>query len=420
MSFSVSPAVERLCEEALGAVRPAFEDIDATAWENQKKVQRAFYDNRVSDTHFAGTTGYGYDDRGRDVCEAVFAQIFGCESAIVRYSLVSGTHALCVALFGVMRPGRTLLAVTGKPYDTLDEVIGLREGGQGSLREFGIGYRQVDMKNGEVDFDGIRAALKEDVSAVFIQRSKGYDLMRPTLSSEEVGGICSFVKGIRSDVVCIVDNCYGEFVDLTEPTQHGADIIVGSLIKNPGGGMARGGAYIAGRRALVDRCACRMTAPGIGAECGATYGQNGEILKGLFFAPHVTAQALKTAQLCAAVMKKLGYDVSPEPGQTRHDIIQTVRFNEKEPMIAFIQGVQKGAPVDSFAEPQPWAMPGYGDEVIMAAGAFVQGASIELSADAPVRPPYIAYMQGGLTFESGRLGIMLAVQSMLDKGSISL
>ncbi|MGI6031390.1 MAG: aminotransferase class I/II-fold pyridoxal phosphate-dependent enzyme [Eubacteriales bacterium] len=418
--YEIDARVRALGEEVQQQLEPLFREIDRVAQYNQEKVLYAFYQNRVSDTLFAGTTGYGYDDQGREVIDRLYAQVFDCEDALVRHSFVNGTHTLATALYGVLRPGDVLLSVTGKPYDTLDEVIGLRGEGNGSLREWGVAYRQVDMQEGQLDWEGMEKALTPEVKAVFIQRSKGYDNVRPTLSAQQVGEICKFCKERLPGVICIVDNCYGEFAETEEPTSHGADLIVGSLIKNPGGGMALSGGYIAGRKDLIEKISYRYTCPGIGRECGATLGQNASIIKGLFFAPHVVAQSIKTAHFCAGMYEKLGYACYPAAMEKRYDIIQAIQFGSREGLVAFCGGIQKGAPVDSYVTPEPWAMPGYSDEVIMAAGAFVQGASIELSADGPVRPPFNAYMQGGLTYESGKLGILLSVQSMLEKGLVQL
>lgn len=415
--FQFDPWIEELSKKALGKVRGQWQKIEDTAEYNQQKVLWAFQKNRVSETHFTPTTGYGYNDRGREVLDQVFADIFECEDALVRHFFISGTHALCAALFGLLRPGETLLSVTGKPYDTLDGVIGLSgEKGMGSLKEYGVGYRQVDLQEGKIDFDGIEKNLDDTVRVVFIQRSKGYDGTRPSLSCEEIGKICAFVKKRRPGCFCVVDNCYGEFVEKTEPTGHGADIVVGSLIKNPGGGLAQSGAYVAGTKKAVELISYRLTAPGIGKECGASLGQNRMMFQGLFLAPHTVGQSLKTAVFCAAVYEELGFFVSPGPLESRADIIQSIRFNDPEKLVAFCQGIQRGAPVDSYVEPVPWDMPGYAHPVIMAAGAFVQGSSIELSADGPMHEPYVAYMQGGLTFESGKTGVLASVQRMREKG----
>ena len=417
-NFDISDEVLQLIDEAEKSVAEQFKEIDETAQINQLKVMKAFSDNRVSDAHFAETTGYGYDDLGRDTLDKVYAQIFETEDALVRHTFVNGTHTISTALFGILRTGDTLMAITGKPYDTLEEVIGISgKAGDGSLRDFGIKYEQIDLKaDGTADFDKITEKVGEiKPKAVLIQRSKGYD-NRPTLSAVGIGEIVSAVKAVSPDTVCMVDNCYGEFVDDYEPTHYGADLIMGSLIKNPGGGLAPTGGYIAGRADLIELCSYRLTSVGIGRECGATLGINRSLYQGLFFAPHIVAQAVKTAVLCAAVFEKMGFYVEPKSNEARHDIIQAIRFENEEKLKAFCQGIQKGAPVDSFVTPEPWDMPGYQDQVIMAAGAFIQGASIELSADGPMRPPYTAFMQGGLTYESAKLGIMAAAQKIMEIG----
>lgn len=417
-NFNIDDDIIKLCEDAEFDLKTVFADIERKAQVNQWKVMKAFSDNRVSEAHFASTTGYGYDDLGRDTLDKVFAQVFGAEDALVRHNFISGTHTISTALFGVLRTGDVLAAITGKPYDTLEEVIGITgEVGTGSLKDYGVDYVEVALKdNGDVDFEAVESLLKKrKIKAVEIQRSKGYG-ERPTYSAEKIGEIVAFVKNISPDTVCIVDNCYGEFVDLEEPTYYGADLIAGSLIKNPGGGLAPTGGYIAGKKDLVEKCAYRLTSVGIGKECGASLGFNRSLYQGLFIAPHTVSQALKAAALCSAVFDKMGFFVDPKPCEQRHDIIQSVTLNTPENLVAFCAGIQKGAPVDSFVEPAPWAMPGYSDEVIMAAGAFVQGASIELSADGPMREPYIAFMQGGITYESAKLGIMVAAQKMKDIG----
>lgn len=415
-NFNIDEDIIKLCEDAENELKPVFSKIEETAQINQWKVMKAFSDNRVSDTYFQSTTGYGYDDLGRDALDKVFAQVFDAEDALVRHNFISGTHTISTALFGVLRTGDTLAAITGKPYDTLEEVIGISgEEGNGSLKDFGVDYVEVSLlENGEPDFEKIAELLKSrKIKAVEIQRSKGYGV-RPTYSAKKIGEIVSFVKEISPDTICIVDNCYGEFVDEAEPTKYGADLIAGSLIKNPGGGLAPTGGYIAGRADLVEKCAYRLTSVGIGKECGASLGFNRTLFQGVFMASHVVSQALKAAAFCALVFEKLGFLVDPKPFDERHDIIQAVKLNTPENLISFCVGIQKGAPVDSFVEPAPWAMPGYSDEVIMAAGAFVQGASIELSADGPMREPFMAYMQGGLTYESAKLGIMVAAQKMKE------
>lgn len=413
-AFGVSRRSAELVAEAEKAISDKFKELEEISEINQLKVMRAFSDNRVSERHFMPTTGYGYDDDGRDTLDKIYAQVFGAEDALVRHNWVNGSHTLATMLYGVLRPGDTLLAITGKPYDTLEEVIGIAgKEGNGSLKDFCINYEQIDLVDGEIDYNSVKRSLQsKKIRAVMIQRSKGYG-WRPTYSAEKIGEIVSFVKGISPETICMVDNCYGEFADIKEPTDFGADLIAGSLIKNPGGGIAPTGGYIAGRRDLIELCSYRMTCVGIGRECGATLGFNRQAYQGLFMAPHTVLQAMKTATLCASVFSILGYETDPKPYDGRHDIIQSVKFGDKDKMIAFIQGIQKGAPVDSFVVPEPWDMPGYQDRVIMAAGAFVQGSSIELSADAPLREPYIAYMQGGLTYESAKLGIMVAVDNIL-------
>ena len=391
--------------------------IDRRAEYNQLKVIGGMQKNRVSDIHFAATTGYGYNDLGRDTLEAVYASVFHGESALVRPQLISGTHALNIALSGNLRPGDELLSPVGKPYDTLEEVIGIRPS-CGSLAEYGITYRQVDLKEDvSFDFEGIRQALNERTRLVTIQRSKGY-ATRPTLSVERIGELIAFIKSIRPDVICMVDNCYGEFVETIEPTDVGADMIVGSLIKNPGGGLAPIGGYIVGRQDCVDRASYRLSAPGLGKEVGASLGINQQLYQGLFMAPVVVAGALKSAIFAANIYEALGYDVVPDGSEERYDIIQAITFGSPEGVIAFCKGIQAAAPVDSFVTPEPWDMPGYDSQVIMAAGAFVQGSSIELSADGPIKPPYAVYFQGGLTWYHGKLGILKSLQSLLDAGVI--
>lgn len=412
----IKPEVFRMAEEAEKETHEVFRRIDAIAERNTRKVMEAFQDNRVSDSCFAGTTGYGYDDLGRETLDKIYAQVFGAEAALVRINFVNGTHALTAAMFATVKPGDTILAATGMPYDTLRSAIGISGSCHGSLKFYGIDYAQVDLRaDGTPDIEGIKAAVSDKkVTAVMVQRSRGYE-DRPALTVEQIGEICAAVKSVDPSAVIMVDNCYGEFTDVIEPTDVGADLIAGSLIKNPGGGIAPTGGYIAGRKELVDRAAMRLTTPGIGGECGSTLGNNRLLYQGLFMAPHTVAQALKTAVFCAAMMKRLGIGSSPAADEKRSDIIQMIRLGSEENMRRFCLGIQAGAPVDSYVTPEPWAMPGYDCPVIMAAGAFIQGSSIELSADGPVRPPYIAYMQGGLTYESGKLGIMMAVSAMLDK-----
>lgn len=415
--FKIDKAVLSAGERALQKCAGAFCEIDSVAEYNSQKVLSAFIENGVSERHFASTTGYGYGDDGRVVLDRVFARCVGGEEALIRHNFVSGTHALAVAFFGLLRPGDTLLCVTGTPYDTLHKVIGLKKSYAGSLSEFGIKYRQVDrLEDAEIDFEGIKKALEDtSVKVVHIQRSRGYSL-QPSLSVEKIGEIARFVRKARSDVTVMADNCYGEFAEKSEPLSVGADLIVGSLIKNPGGGIAKTGGYIAGRADLVEKCACRLTAPGLGSDMGATLGQNRDMFLGLFLAPQTVANALKTAVFTAALFEELGYRVSPRYCDRRSDIVQMVYLEKPDALVAFCQGMQKGAPVDSFVTPQPWDMPGYEDKIIMAAGAFCAGASIELSADAPLREPYVAFVQGGLTFYTAKAGVLLAAQSMLEKG----
>ena len=414
-NFGISEYVLNLTDKAEVKLSEQFKRVDEIAQINQLKVMKAFSDNRVSEAHFASTTGYGYDDLGRDTLDKIYAQIFDAEDALVRHNFVNGTHALSTMLFGVLRPGDLLVAATGKPYDTLEEAIGISgTAGNGSLRDFGIDYKEIALKpDGTPNFEEIKAVLTSTkVKAVMIQRSKGYG-WRPTYSPEQIGEIVDAVKTVSPETLCIVDNCYGEFADIYEPTYFGADLIAGSLIKNPGGGIAPSGGYIAGRADLIELCSYRLTSVGIGRECGASLGQNHALYQGIFMAPHITSQAIKTALLCAEIFKSLGFEVDPQPEDIRYDIIQSIKLNAPEKLIAFCQGIQKGAPVDSHVSPEPWDMPGYSDQVIMAAGAFVQGSSIELSADGPMREPYIAYMQGGLTYESAKLGIMMAAQKII-------
>ena len=416
-NFGISDKTLKLVSEAEESIKEQFKHIENICEINQLRVMKAFADNRVSDSHFVATTGYGYDDLGRDTLDRVYADIMGAEDALVRHNFISGTHTISTALFAVLRPNDILVSITGKPYDTLEEVIGIQgEAGNGSLKDFGVKYVQIDLKHdGTPDLEQIKFTLTHmNVKAVTIQRSKGYG-WRPTYSAKDIGALIEFVKEISPETICIVDNCYGEFVETEEPTAYGADLIAGSLIKNPGGGLAPTGGYIAGKQKYVELCAYRLTSVGIGKEAGASLGFNRQMYQGLFMAPHVVSQALKAAVLCSAVFEKLGFEVDPKPNEISHDIIQSIKFGDPDKVTAFCQGIQKGAPVDSFVTPEPWDMPGYSSQVIMAAGAFVQGASIELSADAPIKPPYIAYMQGGLTYESAKLGIMVAADKMLRK-----
>jgi cystathionine beta-lyase family protein involved in aluminum resistance len=417
--FQIDEATENFCREIEYNLRNVFNDIDTRMHANGAKVLHAMQKNKLSDVHFAATSGYGYNDLGREVTEQIYADVFRTEAGLVRPQLMSGTHALTVALFGNLRPGDELLSPVGKPYDTLEGVIGIRPS-NGSLKEYGITYKQVDLKEDfSFNFEGIKAALTSKTKLVTIQRSKGYSY-RPTLTIAQIKELISFIKEIKPNVICMVDNCYGEFVDTIEPTEVGADLCVGSLIKNPGGGLAPIGGYIVGKEEYVENAAMRLTAPGLGKEVGATLGLTQPVLQGLFLAPEVVANALKGAIFASAIFEKLGFDVMPSSLEARSDIIQAINMKTPENIIAFCEGIQKGAPVDSFVTPEPWDMPGYDSPVIMAAGAFVQGASIELSADAPIKPPYTAFFQGGLTFYHARLGVMKALQTMKDKGLVSL
>lgn len=397
-------------------IKEKFEEINSICEFNQLKVLDAFQKNRLSDQHFSWNTGYGYDDQGRETMEKVFSDIFVTEDAIVRPLIVNGTHALTLSLTGILRPGDTMLSITGKPYDTLEEVIGISgEAGNGSLMEFGINYTQIDLdENGRFKVDEIVSSIDEKTKMVYIQRSGGYSF-RKALSIMEIEEIISKVREVKKDVIVMVDNCYGEFLDYKEPTEVGADIMAGSLIKNPGGGLALSGGYIVGREDLIKLVSYRMTSPGIGKECGLTFGQTRSIFQGLFMAPSVVSGALKGAIFCSKLYSTLGYDVSPTPDDYRSDIIQSVKLGTKEKVIAFCEGIQSAAPVDSYVTPIPWAMPGYNSEVIMAAGAFVQGSSIELSADAPIKEPFVVYFQGGLTYEHSKFGAIKSLNRLVEK-----
>lgn len=403
-----------LAEEAERALAPIFNEIDRVAYVGTCRIMRAFREERVSDSCFAGTSGYGYDDKGREVLDRVWSRVFGTEASLVRHNFVNGSHALSTALFGLLRPGDVLLSVAGKPYDTLDAVIGIDNDGRpapngdGSLADFGVGFDMIDLRDGKLDIDAVCRRVAEDkaVKVVYVQRSKGY-LNRRTLTPAEIGELTDAVHAIRDGIYVVVDNCYGEFTCEEEPH---ADLIVGSLIKNAGGGMAQTGGYLTGTARAVELCSYRLTTVGTGGEVGATLGQNKNMFMGLFYAPHTTAAALKTAHLAAYVFEKLGYEAFPAWNEPRADIIQTVITHSPEKLCAFCRGIQAGSPVDSYVEPQPWAMPGYSHEVIMAAGCFVQGASVEISADGPLRDPYTVYFQGGLTYESGKYGILTAAE----------
>lgn len=418
-NMGISPAVYQLGEKAIEKIRSRFEEIDQIAEYNQAKVLSAMQKNRVSAACFAGTTGYGYDDVGRDNLERVYADVFHTEAALVRPQITCGTHALTVALSANLLPGDELLSPVGLPYDTLQEVIGIRES-PCSLKEYGVSYRQVDLTaDGTFDYDGIKKAINEKTKLVTIQRSKGY-ATRPTFSVTQIGELIRFIKNIKPDVVCMVDNCYGEFVETIEPSDVGADMVVGSLIKNPGGGLAPIGGYICGTKTCVDRCAFRLSAPGLGQEVGANLGIMTALYQGFFLAPTVVAGALKGAIFAANLYEPLGFHCVPNATESRHDIIQAVELKSEEAMIAFCKGIQAAAPVDSFATPLPWDMPGYNDKVIMAAGAFIQGSSIELSADGPIRPPYAVYFQGGLTWLHAKTGILMSLQQLVDAKLVNL
>ena len=417
--FNISDKVLTFADEILNSLQSRFAKIDETAEYNQLKVINAMQECRVSEACLLGTTGYGYNDLGRDTLESVYAKVFNTEDALVRPQITCGTHALALALLSNLRPGDELLSPVGKPYDTLEEVIGIRPS-KGSLKEYGISYRQVDLlQGGSFDYDAIRAAINEKTKLVTIQRSKGYQT-RPTLSVEKIGELIAFIKKIKPDTICMVDNCYGEFVELTEPSDVGADMVVGSLIKNPGGGLAPIGGYIAGKRECIENAAYRLTSPGLGKEVGASLGVMSSFYQELFLAPTVTACALKGAIFAANIYEKLGFPVVPNATEERHDIIQAVTFGKPEGVIAFCQGIQAAASVDSHVTPQPWDMPGYDSQVIMAAGAFVSGSSIELSADGPIKPPYAVYFQGGLTWPHAKLGILKSLQSLIDCGVVKL
>lgn len=417
--MNLSSDIINYCERIENGLRDRFEEIDEVAEYNQMKVIQAMQKNRVCEAHFNASTGYGYNDGGREALEAVYADIFHTEAALVRPQLTCGTHALTVALSAILRPGDELYSPVGKPYDTLEGVIGITEQ-KGSLKEFQITYRQTDLKDdGDFDYEKIQNCINSKTKLVTIQRSKGYQT-RPTLSVEKIGQVIAFIKKLKPDVICMVDNCYGEFTELTEPTDVGADMCVGSLIKNPGGGLAPIGGYIVGTNECIEACAFRLTAPGLGREVGATLGLNRDFFQGLFLAPTVTAGALKGAVFAANVYEKLGFPVIPNGTEERYDIIQAVTLGSAEAVIAFCKGIQAAAPVDSFVTPEPWPMPGYHSEVIMAAGAFIQGSSIELSADAPIEPPYAVYFQGGLTWYHAKLGIMMSLQKLWESSLISL
>jgi cystathionine beta-lyase family protein involved in aluminum resistance len=411
--------ISSLQERAERLIEARMREIERIVDHNQWKVIRAFQKHQVSDYHFSGSTGYGYNDRGREILDLVYADVFGAEAAIVRPHFVSGTHTIGTALFGVLRPGDQLLSITGKPYDTLHKVIGRPKDGKGSLQDWGVLYDEVPLKeDGSPDYVAIQAAITPRTKVIAIQRSRGYS-WRPSFTVDQIAEMIRFVKEIKSDIIVFVDNCYGEFTELREPTEAGADLIAGSLIKNPGGGIAPTGGYIAGKRRYVELASYRLTAPGIGGEVGAMLGTTRSLFQGLFLAPHLVGQAVKGSVFAAAVFEKLGFESHPRWNDPRTDLIQAIRFTSASHLIAFVQGIQQAAAVDSHVVPEPWDMPGYENPVIMAAGTFIQGGSLELSADAPIREPYIAYMQGGLTYSHCKLGVLTALQNMMNRGLLS-
>ena len=418
--FEIDESILALAKRAEEACAPQFARIEQVTEYNQNKVLKAFIQNRIGEQHLLGSTGYGYGDVGREALDKTFAAALGAEAALVRHHFTCGTHTLGVALFGILRPGDTLLCVSGTPYDTIQPVIGIHGEGMGSLKDFGVHYEEVALKEGRLDFEAMETALKEmeNVKMVYVQRSRGYDA-RPTLTTDEIAKIAELTHRLSKAIV-VVDNCYGEFTDFKTPTEAGADLMAGSLIKNPGGGIARTGGYIAGKKELVELCAYRATVPGLGAEVGAGLDENRNMFMGLFAAPHVTGEALKTAVFAAAVFEQLGYTVSPASSEERYDIIQCIQLGTAKALAAFCRGVQSGAPIDSYVVPEAWDMPGYEDKVIMAAGAFISGASIEFSADGPMREPYCVWMQGGLNYHSAKTGILLALQQMKEAGEIGI
>ncbi|HOR86559.1 MAG TPA: methionine gamma-lyase family protein [Bacillota bacterium] len=418
--LNISKKAIDICVSTEEEVSGQFQKIDEISEYNQYKVLSAMQKNRISEMHFNYSTGYGYGDVGREALDKVYADVFGCEDALVRPQIVSGTHALSLCLYGVLRPGDELLSVTGRPYDTLEGIIGIDNCPPGCLRELNVRYSEIDFNEaGKINYNEITKRINKNTKMVLLQRSLGYSWRSP-LTLEDIEYTIKLVKIINPNIVCMVDNCYGEFLDLKEPTEIGADIMAGSLIKNPGGSIAPTGGYVCGKAHLVEMAANRLIAPGIGKECGATLGMNRLFFQGLFIAPHIVSEALKGAVFCSRLFSKLGFEVNPEYNSRRSDIIQAIKFGDSEALIAFCQGIQKGSPVDSFVSPEPWEMPGYNDPVIMAAGGFVQGASIELSADAPLRPPYIAYLQGGVTFEHVKIGIIYALQNLANKGYVTI
>ena len=419
-NFGIDAKILDLVKSAEAEIQHKFQELDDIMAYNQYKILSALQENKLSDMHFGWNTGYGYDDPGRDAIERIYADIFHTDSALVRPTIVNGTHALAITLLGVLRPGDELIYCTGRPYDTLEEVIGLRGSGNGSLRDYGISYKQVDLlPDGSIDLGGIKKAVSEKTRMVTVQRATGYG-WRKAITIEQIEEWERFVSGLSPHIVKMVDNCYGEFLDIKEPTDAGADVIAGSLIKNPGGGLALTGGYVAGRGDLIDKIQYRMTCPGIGGECGLTFGQTRTMLQGLFQAPKVVNGAVKGAVLCGKVYEKLGFQVCPSAEDVRSDIIQAVKLNTPEALEIFCQAIQAAAPVDSHVVPVPWDMPGYESQVVMAAGAFVQGSSIELSADAPMREPYCVYFQGGLTYEHSKFGVIKSADALLKKGLITI
>ncbi len=418
--FGISEKVLNLVNEAENEVSGIFDELDDIMTYNQYKVLDAFQKNRISDRHFAWNTGYGYDDSGRDAIEKVWSDVFGTESSLVRPIIVNGTHALSLILMGLLMPGDELIYCTGKPYDTLEEVIGTRGEGKGSLKEYGVTFRQVELTpEGNIDLEALKNAISDKTKMVTVQRATGYG-WRKAITIDQIKEWAEFVHKLNPDIIRMVDNCYGEFLHTLEPTQVGADIIAGSLIKNPGGGLALTGGYVTGRADLVERISYRMTCPGIGGECGLTFGQTRTMLQGLFLAPRTVNGAVKGAILCGRVFEKLGYDVCPKPEDERSDIIEAIRLGSPEAVVAFCKGIQAAAPIDSYVSPEPWDMPGYEDPVVMAAGAFVQGSSIELSADAPIREPYNVYFQGGITYEHSKFGVIKALQKLYDEKLLNI
>ena len=418
--MGISDKVLDLIDKSEKEVMDIFTDLDDTMAYNQYKVLSAFQENKISDMHFAWNTGYGYNDPGRAALEKVYSNIFNTEAALVRPIIVNGTHALALTLTGILRPGDELIYCTGAPYDTLEEVIGIRGEGKGSLKEFGITYKQVELKeDGTIDLETLKTVISSKTRVITVQRATGYG-WRKAITIPEIEKWATMVKAVNPEIVCMVDNCYGEFLDAKEPTEVGADVVAGSLIKNPGGGLALTGGYIAGRADLIEKISCRMTSPGIGGECGLTFGQTRTMFQGLFIAPKTVNGAIKGAILCGKAFQNIGFEVCPQPEDTRSDIIEAIKLGSAEAVITFCEGIQAAAPVDSHVTPVPWAMPGYEDQVIMAAGSFVQGSSIELSADAPIRPPYIVYFQGGLTYEHSKFGVIKALQALYDKKLITL